>query len=60
MDLVGLESAELVRIVILGVILLVGLGVLRFVLRLTARVLAGGCLAIVLIVVALVLLAAGN
>jgi hypothetical protein len=45
---------------VLGVILLIGLGVLRLVLRLTARVLAGGCLAIILIIAALVVLARVN
>lgn len=60
MQNIGLETSELLRIVVLGVILLVGLGVLRLVLKLTARVLTGGCLAIVLIVAALVALAALN
>jgi hypothetical protein len=60
MEYLGLDSAELLRIVVLGVILLVGLGVLRLVLKLTARVLAGGCLAIILIIAALVLLARVN
>jgi hypothetical protein len=60
MEYLGLESAELLRIVVLGVILLIGLGVLRLVLRLTARVLAGGCLAIILIIAALVVLARVN
>ena len=57
MEFLGLDSAELLRIVILGVILLAGLGVLRLVLKLTARVVAGGCLAIILIIAALVVLA---
>jgi hypothetical protein len=60
MEYLGLDAAELLRIVVLGVILLVGLGVLRLVLKLTARVLAGGCLAIVLIIAALVVLARVN
>jgi hypothetical protein len=60
MEYVGLDSAELLRIVVLGVILLVGLGVLRLVLKLTARVLAGGCLAIILIIATLVVLALVN
>jgi hypothetical protein len=60
MDLFGLESAELLRILVLGVILLVGLGVLRLVLKLTARVLAGGCLAIILIIGALLVLGSLN
>jgi len=57
MEFIGLEANELLRIVLLACVLLVGLGVLRVVLRLTARVVAGGCLAIILIVAALLLLA---
>jgi hypothetical protein len=60
MEYLGLDQAELLRIVVLGVILLLGLGVLRLVLRLTARVLAGGCLAIILVVAVLVILARVN
>jgi hypothetical protein len=60
MDVFGLESAELLRIVVVGVVLLIGLGVLRFVLKLTARVLTGGCLAIILILAALVVTASVN
>ena len=60
MDFLGLESAELLRIVVVGVILLLGLGVLRFFLKLTARVLTGGCLAIILILAALVVLGSVN
>lgn len=57
MEAIGMQSDDLLRIVLLACALLVGLGVLRLVLKLTARVVAGGCLAIILIVAALLLLA---
>lgn len=44
MENLNLETAELVRLVVVGVILLGGLAVLRWVLKLTTRILAIGCL----------------
>ncbi len=45
----NLTSAEMVRILVLAVILFAGLGILRWVLKLTTRVLTLGCLGIVVL-----------
>ena len=49
MESLNLTSAEMVRILVLGVILFAGLGILRWVLKVTTRVLALGCLGIVVL-----------
>ncbi|NOR83185.1 MAG: hypothetical protein GQ526_06795 [Ardenticatenales bacterium] len=45
----NLTSAEMVRILVLAVILFAGLGILRWVLKMTTRVLTLGCLGIVVL-----------
>ncbi|MCK4832029.1 MAG: hypothetical protein KAS81_04645 [Anaerolineales bacterium] len=45
----NLTSAEMVRILVLAVILFAGLGILRWVLKMTTRVLSLGCLGIVVL-----------
>ena len=51
MDSFNLTTAELQRIIILAVILLVGLGVLKWALKLTARLVTLGCLGILIVLV---------
>jgi hypothetical protein len=54
-----LESLNLTSpesIIVIAVVLLLGLGVLRWVLKLTARILALGCLGITAVVVVLIVL----
>ncbi len=60
MDAINLETAEIIRIAVVGVILLGGLALLRFALKLTAKILTLGCLGIVLIVGAMAALALLN
>ena len=49
MESLNLTSAEMVRILVLAVILFAGLGILRWVLKMTTRVLTLGCLGIVVL-----------
>ena len=56
MESLNLTSPELVRIIVIAVVLVLGLGVLRWVLKLTARILALGCLGITAVVVVLIVL----
>ena len=49
MESLNLESAELMRIAVIAVILLVGLGLLKLTLKLATRVLMLGCLGIVIV-----------
>lgn len=57
MNLVNLESAELIRIAIIGVILLAGLGLLRLAFKITQRILTLGCLGILIITAILTVVA---
>jgi len=56
MESLNLESAELIRIAIVALVLFAGLGLLRLTLRLATRVLMLGCLGIVVILAVLVAL----
>ena len=49
-ELIGLTSQELIQLVIVGIILLVGLFILRAAFKLTATLLRLGCIGIVIIV----------
>ena len=49
LESLNLESAELMRIAVIAVILLVGLGLLKLTLKLATRVLMLGCLGIVIV-----------
>lgn len=60
MDILNLETAEIIRIAVVGVVLLGGLALLRFALKLTAKILTLGCLGIALIVGAMAALALLN
>ncbi|MFQ5400068.1 MAG: hypothetical protein ACE5E7_10770 [Anaerolineae bacterium] len=53
---IGLTSGELSQLVVLGVILLVGLFLLRIVFKLTATLFRVGCFAILFIVAAVFIL----
>lgn len=55
-QLVGLDAAQLMQLLILAVVLLVGLFVLRAVLKLTAAIFRLGCFGILFIVVAVFVL----
>jgi hypothetical protein len=57
MESLNLESAELIRIAIVALVLFVGLGLLRLTLKLATRVLMLGCAGIVVILAVLVALA---
>lgn len=50
MNVLNMETAELVRIVIVAVVLLAALGLLRLAFKLTMKVLALGCLGIVIVI----------
>jgi hypothetical protein len=52
----NLTSAEMVRILGLAVILFAGLGILKWILKMTTRVLALGCLGIVVLLALLVVI----
>lgn len=54
-QIIGLTAAELTQLVILAGVLLVGLFVLRIMLKLTAALMRIGCIGIVLIVAAVFL-----
>ena len=54
MESLNLTSAEMVRILVLAVILFAGLGILRWVMKMTTRFLALGCLGIVVLLALLV------
>jgi hypothetical protein len=54
--LLNLETAELTRLVIIAVVLLVGLFLARLAFKLTASLMRIGCLAIFLIVAAIALM----
>ncbi len=54
MESLNLSSAEMIQIFVLAVILFAGLGIVRWVLKVTTRVLALGCLGIVVLLAALV------
>jgi hypothetical protein len=56
MESLNLESAELIRIAIVALVLFLGLGLLRVTLKLATRVLMLGCVAIVVILAVLVAL----
>ena len=60
MESLNLESAELVRLVVVGVILLGGLAVLRWVFKLTTRILTMGCLGAVVILAVLLIMAVAS
>ena len=49
LESLNLESAELMRIAVVAVVLLGGLGLLRLTLKLATRVLMLGCLGIVIV-----------
>jgi hypothetical protein len=56
MESLNLESAELIRIAIVALVLFAGLGLLRVTLKLATRVLMLGCVGIVVILAVLVAL----
>jgi len=56
MESLNLESAELIRIAIVALVLFIGLGLLRVTLKLATRVLMLGCVGIVVILAVLVAL----
>ncbi len=56
-DFVNMETAEIIRIAIVAVVLLGGLVLLKFALKIATRVLALGCLGIVAVLAVLVVLA---
>jgi len=60
MDAINLETAEIIRIAVVAVILLGGLALLRFALKLTAKILTIGCLGVALVLGALVALSLFN
>jgi hypothetical protein len=53
----NLESAELIRIAIITVVLVISLGLLQVAFKLTKRILTMGCLGIVVLAAALTFLA---
>lgn len=55
-QLIGLNAAELTQLAILAVVLIVGLVVLRTVMKLTATLFRIGCFGIVFIIVAVFIL----
>ena len=57
MEQLNLESAELIRIAVITVVLLVGLGLLRLAFKLTKHLLTMGCLGILVLAAVLTLLA---
>ena len=57
MEQLNLESAELIRIAVITVVLLVGLGLLRLAFKLTKRLLTMGCLGILVLATVLTFLA---
>ena len=56
MESLNLTTAELVRIIVVAVVLLGGLALLRWALKLTARILALGCLGILAVLAVLVVM----
>ena len=56
MESLNLTTAELVRIIVVAVVLLGGLALLRWALKLTARILALGCLGILVVLAVLVVM----
>ena len=55
-QLIGLNAAELTQLAILGVVLIVGLFILRTVMKLTATIYLIGCFGVIFIVAAVFLL----
>jgi hypothetical protein len=56
LDTLNLTRPELLRVIVIAVVLLAGLGILRWVLKLTARILALGCLGIAVLVAVLMVM----
>jgi len=56
LESLNLTTAELVRIIVVAVVLLGGLALLRWVLKLTTRILALGCLGILVVLAVLVVM----
>jgi len=52
----NLETADVIRILIIAVVLFAGLGLLKLVLKLTMKVLALGCLGVVIILAVLLIM----
>ncbi len=57
MESLNLSSAEIVRLLVVAVVLLVGLGFLKWVLKATIKMVALGCLGTVVVVGILLVLA---
>lgn len=56
MESLNLESAELIRIAIVALVLFAGLGLLRLTLKLATRILMFGCVGIVVVLAVLLVL----